>query len=98
MALCAAVLAGCGASKTPPANPGVAVQAAHLNRAEIQQEIVSDAVLYPLHEAAIIPTISAPVQKFYVQRGDRVSAGELVAELVNGDLVAKADQAKGAYD
>jgi multidrug efflux pump subunit AcrA (membrane-fusion protein) len=43
-----------------------------------------------------MPKISAPVQKFYVNRGDHVKAGQMVAELENRDLTAAAAEGKGA--
>jgi RND family efflux transporter MFP subunit len=45
-----------------------------------------------------MPKISAPVRSFKVNRGDHVSAGQLVAELESKDLVAAAADTKGAYD
>lgn len=89
---------GCGGTKAPKSNPGVAVQEVRVTRSEIQQQVTSDAVLYPLHQAVIVPKISAPVLKFYVRRGDRVRAGELLAVLANSDLVAAVDESKGAYE
>ncbi len=45
-----------------------------------------------------MPKISAPVRSFKVNRGDHVSAGQLLAELESKDLVAAAADTKGAYD
>ena len=53
--------------------------------------------LAPLAQAAIEPKISAPVRKFYVQRGSRVKAGQLLATLENNDLAAAAMDNKGSY-
>jgi RND family efflux transporter MFP subunit len=50
-----------------------------------------------LAQAAISPKVTAPVKKFYVQRGARVKAGELLATLENGDLSAAALDNEGAY-
>jgi HlyD family secretion protein len=41
--------------------------------------------------------VTAPVKKFYVQRGARVHAGELLATLENSDLAAAALDNKGSY-
>jgi HlyD family secretion protein len=49
-------------------------------------------------QAAILPKVTAPVRKVYVQRGDHVEAGQLVATLENEDLVAAAMDNKGAFD
>jgi multidrug efflux pump subunit AcrA (membrane-fusion protein) len=42
-----------------------------------------------------MPKISAPVRKFYVNRGDHVKQGQLVAELESGDLRAAAAESTG---
>jgi HlyD family secretion protein len=73
----------------------VTVQAAHPEQGPIAEHITADAVLAPLAQAAIEPKISAPVRKFYVQRGSRVKAGQLLATLENNDLAAAAMDNKG---
>jgi HlyD family secretion protein len=92
------VMAGCGGKEAPEPEPLVAVQAVRVKRAEIRQQVSSEAVLYPLNQATIVPKISAPIRKFYVERGDRVHAGELLAMLENKDLAGAVSQAKGAYE
>jgi multidrug efflux pump subunit AcrA (membrane-fusion protein) len=77
--------------------PIVSVQTALVTRKPIQETVSADAVLYPLHEAAITPKVTAPVRKFYVQRGDKVHSGELLAVLENRDLAAAAQESEGAY-
>ncbi len=60
--------------------------------------ITADAVLAPIAQAAIEPKISAPVKKFYVERGQRVHAGELLAVLENADLQRQRMDNQGAYE
>ncbi|HEV2492939.1 MAG TPA: efflux RND transporter periplasmic adaptor subunit [Terriglobia bacterium] len=74
------------------------VQVAAAERTSIQRRVTADAVLYPLRQAVIVPKISAPVSKFYVNRGSHVHAGELLAQLENRDLAASVTENKGAYD
>jgi HlyD family secretion protein len=88
---------GCSGEK-PEVAPTVAVQAATVERKAIQEVISTEAVLYPRNEASIVPKISAPIEKFYANRGSRVHAGQLLAKLENKDLQAAVEQAKGAYD
>jgi HlyD family secretion protein len=92
------LMAGCSGKEAPESEPLVAVQAVKVQRAEIDQQVTAEAVLYSLHQAVIVPKISAPVKKFYVERGNYVSAGELLAVLENGDLAGAAASAKGAYE
>jgi len=75
----------------------VTVQAEHPEQGAISEHITADAILAPLSQAAIAPKISAPVRKFYVQRGARVKEGQLLATLENNDLAAAALDNKGSY-
>jgi multidrug efflux pump subunit AcrA (membrane-fusion protein) len=90
-----ALFAGCKKDAEPV--PLVTVQAAHPEQGPIAEHITTDAVLAPLAQAAIEPKLSAPVRKFYVQRGSRVKAGQLLATLENNDLAAAAMDNKGSY-
>jgi len=91
-------LAGCSGSESADKEPVVSVQAAAAQRTAIQQNVVAEAVLYPIHEAAITPKVSAPVLKFDVNRGDHVRAGQLLAVLENKDLAAAVTENKGVYE
>ena len=88
---------GCSSEK-PDQEPVVTVQAASVEKTSIQHTIVTEAILFPRQQAAIVPKISAPVQKFLVKRGSAVHTGELLAVLENRDLAAAAQDSKGAYD
>ena len=87
---------GCKKAEEEP-TPEVNVQAAHPQQGSISEQIAADAILTPLAQAAISPKVSAPVKQFYVQRGSRVHAGELLATLENSDLTAAALDNKGSY-
>lgn len=89
---------GCSGPGAAQPEPVVTVQLAAVSRKTIQQIITANALLYPLDQATIVPKISAPIRKFYVQRGSRVHQGELVAVLDNKDLSAAVVENKGAYD
>ncbi len=91
------VLSGC--SHDPKeAEPVVAVQVAPVQHKAIEQVVQAEAVLYPLHQATLVPKISAPVRKFYVNRGSKVREGQLLAVLENRDLAAAAVENRGAYE
>src|SRR5579884_2554167 len=87
---------GCGKKETAP-QVEVEVQAQHPEVGPMAAHITADAVLAPLTQAAIAPKISAPVKKFYVQRGSHVKAGQLLAVLENRDLEAAALDNQGSY-
>src|SRR5258708_29115675 len=87
---------GCKKPEETP-TPEVYVQAAHPEQQSISAQIAADAILAPLAQAAISPKVTAPVKKFYVQRGSHVHAGQLLATLENSDLAAAALDNKGTY-
>ncbi|MGH9481469.1 MAG: efflux RND transporter periplasmic adaptor subunit [Terriglobales bacterium] len=91
---------GCsaGGNDNAASKPVVAVQVAPASRGALEQWVRVQAVLYPRHQAIITPKISAPVSQFFVNRGDHVQAGELLAQLENRDLKAAADEAQGQYE
>ena len=74
------------------------MQAEHPEQGEIAEHILADAILAPQAESAIQPKITAPVKKFYVQRGAKVKEGQLLAVLENSDLAAAAQDNRGTYE
>jgi multidrug efflux pump subunit AcrA (membrane-fusion protein) len=89
----------CACSGEPKdAEQPVPVQIVPVTKATLQQTITADAVLFPIAQSALVPKISAPVKKFYVNRGSHVREGQLLAELENRDLAAAAQENKGSYD
>ncbi len=91
-------LCSCSGKTGQESEPLVSVQAVPAQRAEIQQKVTSGAVLFPVQQASIVPKVSAPVLKSYVNRGERVRAGQLLAVLENRDLAAAVAENKGAYE
>jgi HlyD family secretion protein len=90
------LMAGCSSEKKE--EPVVTVQLAQVEKTTIEHAITTQAILFPRQQAAIVPKISAPVQKFLVKRGSPVRAGQLLAVLENRDLAAAAEDTQGAYD
>jgi multidrug efflux pump subunit AcrA (membrane-fusion protein) len=84
-------------SQKPPEPPTVTVQVAPVEKTTIQHVVEAQAILFPLQQAAIVPKISAPVQKFLVKRGSPVKEGQVLAVLENRDLSAAAQDTQGAY-
>jgi HlyD family secretion protein len=90
------LMSGCKNAEESP-KPEVSVAAVHPQIGSISEEIDADATLAPLAQAAISPKVTAPVRKFYVQRGSKVKAGQLLATLENKDLEAAALDNQGTY-
>jgi multidrug efflux pump subunit AcrA (membrane-fusion protein) len=88
---------GCKKADEGEAAALVTVQAEHPEVGSISERIAADATLSPLAQAAISPRIVAPVRTFYVQRGSKVKAGQLLAVLENRDLAAVELDNQGQY-
>lgn len=95
--LCVALLQACKKVNDTDAAAVVTVQAEHPEVGEISERVTAGATLSPVAQAAISPKITAPVRTFYVQRGSKVKAGQLLAVLENQDLSAQALDNKGQY-
>jgi len=78
--------------------PVVTVQTAVAQKGSLDVEVGFEAVLFPKNQAAITPKISAPVRRFYVNRGARVHQGQLLAVLESRDIAAALTDNKGALD
>jgi HlyD family secretion protein len=87
--------AGCSTKEAADQAPTVSVEVATAQDESIQRKVTTEAILYPRDQAAIVPRISAPVKKFYVDRGSAVHKGQLLAELENQDLVGAAAENQG---
>jgi multidrug efflux pump subunit AcrA (membrane-fusion protein) len=83
--------------ETPPEAPAP-VQVTAVTQDTIRRIVAGDGVLFALDQSSVTPKIQAPVQKFYVTRGDHVKQGQLLAVLENRDLTAQAAESKGAVD
>jgi multidrug efflux pump subunit AcrA (membrane-fusion protein) len=90
--------AGCSKKEEKEAEPIAPVQVTPVTQGSIRRLVEADAVLYPKEQANVMPKTAAPVQKYLVNRGDRVKAGQLLAVLENRDLVAAAASNKGQLD
>src|SRR5437773_6791184 len=72
------------------------VQVTAVTQDTIRRIVAGDGALFPKDQGSVSPKFAAPVSKFYVNRGDHVKAGQLLATLENRDLIAAANEARGA--
>jgi len=91
------LLSGCGAKGEVEASPTVTVQVDAAEKEAIQRKVVTDAVLYPRDQAAIVPKVVSSIKKWYVEKGSHVKAGQLLGELENQDLTGAAMKSQGGY-
>lgn len=89
---------GCSGTPPPDPEPVVTVQTALARLQPITQVVTASGVLFPIQQASLSPKVTAPVRTFYVNRGDRVHKGQLLAVLDNRDLAAAVVSAEGSYD
>jgi len=95
IALCIVLIAaGCARKEESTTEPATPVQTATVQRTAIRRIITARAILFPCDQAVVMPKLSAPVREFYVNRGDHVRKGQLLAQLENSDLAASAMEAK----
>jgi len=88
---------GCGTKEAAEATPTVTVQVDAAEKGAIQRKVVTDAVLYPRDQAAIVPKVVSSIKKWNVEKGSHVKAGELLGELENQDLTGAAMKSQGGY-
>lgn len=92
------VLTACSTSPRPAPVVPVSVEVAQVQRQSISEVVSGGGTIFPLHQASLAPKISSPVKAFYVNRGDRVHRGQLLATLENEDLSGAAIAAEGSFD
>jgi HlyD family secretion protein len=92
------VAAGCTKPEEKEQEPVITVKVAEVTAGPIERIIMADGILRAVDQSAIVPKISAPVVKFYVNRGDHVAKGQLLADLESRDLAAAVADAKGALE
>src|ERR1700732_546983 len=90
LSIAASLLAMSGCAKEAPkeAETIVPVQVTPVRQDSVRRIITADVAVCARHESNVMPKTSAPVRKFYVNRGDHVTQGQLVAELESSDLRA----------
>jgi HlyD family secretion protein len=89
-------LVACGKTE-PETKPVAPVKVAPAIKGSIRDIVTADAVLFPRDQANVTSKISAPVQRFLVNRGDRVKRGQLLAQLESRDLAGAAQESRGQF-
>ena len=94
IAAAAVLCAGCSRQETAETEAPAPVQVTGVTQEPIRRIVAGDGILYPLDQSSVMPNISKPVVKFYVNRGDHVKQGQLLAVLESRDLEAAVANAK----
>ena len=90
----ALVLAGCSKKEEAETEQPPPVQVTAVKQDTVERTVAGDGTLWAKNQASVMPKISAPIQKFYVQRGDHVREGQLIATLESRDLTAAAAESR----
>lgn len=93
-ALSAILLGGCAKKEQAEAEAPAPVQVTGVTQQNIRRVVAGDGVLFPISQSSVMPNIAKPVVKFYVNRGDHVKEGQLIATLESRDLKAAVENAK----
>ncbi len=89
---------GCSKTEEKEPEPVVPVRTTAVEKSSIRRIVQAQGILFPRDQAAVVPKITAPVREFYVNRGDHVSKGQVLAVLENRDIAAAEMEAKGNLD
>ena len=74
------------------------VEVAKVTKETVNRVVTASATLFPVNQANVMSKISAPVKRFYVNRGDHVRAGQLLVTLESRDLAAAAQENRSLYE
>ncbi len=91
-------VSACGQKKEAETAPVVTVDVAPVLLSRIQRTIRAEGLIYPRQQAAIVPKVTAPIRKTYVQRGTKVRSGQLLVELENRDLAGAATESRASFE
>src|ERR1035438_7268206 len=95
---CLIAMPGCSKKEETEVEAPAPVQVTAVTQDTIRRIVSGDGMLFPRDQASVMPKIASPVEKFYVNRGDHVKQGQLLAVLENRDLTAQAAEGQGAMD
>jgi len=86
--------AGCTKKEGEPAEAPAPVQVSAVTQEPMRRIVAGDGVLFAQDQAGVMANIGKPVVRFYVNRGDHVKQGQLVATLESRDVVAAVANAR----
>jgi hypothetical protein len=98
LAITTGILAGCSSGQPQPDTKPPLVEVTTADRESIAEVVSGEAELFAYRQASLSPKITSPVYRYYVNRGQQVHKGQLLAVLENRDLAAAVKDAEGALD
>jgi multidrug efflux pump subunit AcrA (membrane-fusion protein) len=94
LAACLLAAGGCTKKEEAEVEAPAPVQVTGVTQEPIRRIVAGDGMLFAQDQTGVMPNISKPVVKFYVNRGDHVKQGQLLARLESRDLEAAVANAK----
>ena len=85
---CLLIASACHKKEEAEVEAPAPVQVTAVTQDTVRRIVAGDGALFAREQETVMPKISAPVQKFYANRGDHVKVGQLLATLENRDLKA----------
>jgi membrane fusion protein, multidrug efflux system len=80
------------------ARPFPLVQVTQPGQVDMQRKLLLTADILPIQQADLMAKVAGYVDKIYVDRGDRVRAGQLLAVIQQPEIERQRQQAQAAYD
>jgi HlyD family secretion protein len=90
------LLAGCSSHEEAPPKAIVNVTAAKAETVDVRIVVKAPASIFAREQANISSRVTAPIRKLFVQKGGTVTAGQILAQLDNRDLIAQRDDAQAS--
>jgi len=87
-----------GVEEDTEADALVSVTVTRVETTDLDIEVRASATVYALEEARIASPLTARIRSLDARTGDRVESGQILAELENGDLVARRREAVAAVE
>lgn len=78
--------------------PLIPVEVSSVNRGDISAYYSNTATLEAEQEATVVSKVSGIIQELYVEEGDRVQAGQVIAKIEDDQYRIEADRAKATLD
>jgi multidrug resistance efflux pump len=90
------LFAACGSHEEADLETVVDVKVARAETADVRIIARAPANIFAREQANISSRLTAPIRKMLVRKGDTVTAGQVLAQLDNQDLLAQRDEAAAA--
>lgn len=93
------LMVACGKKETAPVeDEAISIKTAKITAEEYARPIISSGIIASDVEANLSFKVGGIIEKLYVQEGDKVTKGQLIATLNTTEIAAQLQQAKNDYE